>query len=90
MEATVRRAISQLLGKGVTVGELAAALGISYAQVRSICMEPGSSRLREIPSYWYDALADMTWRVGDLESLARELELSKSYDWFEETKAGQS
>ena len=53
-------------------------------------MEPGSSRLREIPSYWYDALADMTWRVGDLESLARELELSKSYDWFEETKAGQS
>ena len=82
MEATVRRAISQLLSRGLTIAELAAALGVSCAQVRSICMEPGTSHLRETPSYWYDALADMAWRVGDLESLARELESSKSYDWF--------
>lgn len=72
MEPIIRRAIAQLLAKGVSKAEIADALGIPEIQVKPDV--EATILVDEVPREWYRLLAELAWERGGLERLVHELE----------------
>jgi hypothetical protein len=68
------RAIDRLLASGLSPSEIADALGITDADLRTLRASRPVRLLEEAPADWYQILAEMAWEKGGLEPLAHELE----------------
>ncbi len=70
-----KSATDELLGSGVTLPEIAIALGVAYTTVRAFRLDPGSSSYRTPPEGWRARLARLArQRADDLVRLAEEIE----------------
>ncbi len=69
------RATDALMAAGVTLPEIAAALGVEYATVRAYRLPATSPSQRRVPAGWAPKLAALAAaRGGKLQDLAAQLE----------------
>jgi hypothetical protein len=70
-----RAATAALMAEGVTLEEIAQALGVAYTTARAYRLEPSSTSFRAPPDGWEPALAKLAKTRGRaLAKLAKQLE----------------
>lgn len=75
MPMDFNQATDRMMARGVTLQEMADALGVAHTTMRAFRLDPGSDSYRRPPPDWQPKLAELARRRGsELEGLAEELE----------------
>ncbi|MGH7573663.1 MAG: hypothetical protein ACREM1_00820 [Longimicrobiales bacterium] len=69
------QATDRLMAAGITLQEMAEALGVAHNTVRVARLDPASPSYRRPPAEWRRVLSRLAWgRGGDLMKIADQLE----------------